>query len=106
MAVELLITNPETSALKLVPVATSEVFHNYWIKGCGELNLQYVPRFEGGLDDFLRSELPAVIQELRYLRLWFQGTQSPRDARGLVGRVDTVIASFERVVNDPKLSIG
>jgi len=106
MAVELLIRNPETNALKLVPVATSEVFRNYWMKGCSELKLRYVPRFEDGLDDFARSELSAAIQELRDLRLWFQGTQSPQDARGLVGRVDTVIAAFERVLNDPKLSIG
>jgi hypothetical protein len=106
MAVELLIRNQATGVLKLVPVATSEVFHNYWIPGCRALELQYVPRFEDGLGDFARSELSAVIQELRDLGLWFQDTQSPEDARGLVGRVDTVIAAFERVVNEPKLSIG
>ena|SRR5947209_20629656 len=106
MAVELLIKNRDTGASELVPVATTEVFHQFWVKGCAQLDLRLVPRFEDGITDFSPDEIRVVIDELRQLRSWFQQTQVPQNAKALGVRVDNTIRAFERVLADSRLSIG
>ena len=106
MAVELLIRRHDTGTSELVPVATSDVFHKYWGKGSEKLNLHHVLLFEDAVEDFARAEIPVIIEELRSLSRWFEETQSPEDARTLVGRVNNVILAFQRVLNDSNLSIG
>ena len=87
-----------------MPVATSEVFRNYWKVGCNELQLRAVPLIEDGL--FERSDIPSLIMELGLLRQWFQKTQDSKTSNALLIRVDSVIKAFERVSNDPQLTIG
>jgi len=106
VAIELLITNRDTGTLELAPVATSDVFRRYWRKGCAELKLHLIPRFEDGIQDFTRSEVPMVIKELQLLGKWFEKTQSPKEASALIGRVNSTTRAFERVLKDPQLSIG
>lgn len=103
MAVELLITNQETGARELVPVATSEVFRQYWMAGCEELNLRRVPLIADGL--FERNDIPNLIRELASLAQWFRKTQTPHNAEALSARVSGVIGALERVIKDSKLTI-
>lgn len=106
MAVELLITNNSTGKRELVPIATAKVFHEYWLKGCAELNLRLVPRLEDGITDFTTAEIPRAIEELRRLLKWFDKTQPPQSGRALATRVVHAIEAFERALNDPAISIG
>jgi len=103
MAVELLIKNRASGASELVPVATSQVFRDYWIKGCNELGLRVVPLLEDGL--FGESDLSTLISELRLLREWFEGIPARDAAKALVARIGIVISALERVQNDSGLSV-
>jgi hypothetical protein len=104
MAVELLITNQETGERQLVPVATTEVFRNYWKPGCEELGLSLVTLLEDG--PLKNSDIQGLISELVLLKQWFVRTQGTDNATALVRRVDNLVHVLERVMGNSALTIA
>jgi hypothetical protein len=104
MAVELLIKNEKTGASELIPIATSQVFREYWRVGSAALNLRLVLLLEDGL--FKKEDIPDLIGELRRLRNWFETSQPNSISNALTARADTAIAAFERVLESPDFTLG
>ena len=104
MSVELLIQNKTTGASELVPVATSQVFRDFWKTGSVALNLRHVLLLEDCL--FERKDIPDLIQELEQLKSWFEESQSGASRDALVVRANNVIGASKRVLNNPDLTVG
>jgi hypothetical protein len=54
-----------------LPVATSRLFSVYWLPAARDLDCAWIPQFETGADVPL-ADLPAVIEEFRRVRDYFQ----------------------------------
>jgi hypothetical protein len=93
MAVVMGIKNKRTGEYRTVPVATSQVFRDYWIPASKALDLRLVSRLhDGSLTSVDTGQIPVIVDELKRLRAAVAGRQ---DYVRIIGRIDQILKTFE-----------
>ncbi len=90
---------PHLEDTRCVPIATEEVFRQFWLPASEELGLAWVPLFEGGLP-ITTADLPCVIADLELLRNHWRWSDS--GARGhserLLERLDPLLEELKSLL--------
>lgn len=82
MSIGIIIDEPknEEEQLFLIPVATEEVFSNYWLKASNELQLSWVPIFETGIV-VEREDMSVILRELGLVKEWIDKNVRDTDTK-------------------------
>ncbi len=99
MSVSLLISGSDIpeSEWKNIPVATENEFEKYWIPKSEELNLEYIPLFQFGIEVDSDS-LSDILRELKLLKNTVINNSSNNDYKKLISRIDTLMTDLPEFV--------
>ncbi len=76
-----------------IPVATESVFEKYWLPLSEDLNLEYVPLFQYGIE-IGSDTLNEVLQELKLIKNEVMNKQTDINYKNLSERIDNLIKTL------------
>ncbi len=77
-------------ASRTIPIATQEIFRQYWKQGGEILGLRWVPMFETGIP-LHADDIPHVVVELEKLAAWGRRSDIPSS---VVARMDLLVEAL------------
>lgn len=110
MSISLLVTY-DTDEQSLVPVASEQVFSDYWQPVCTQLHLQWLPLFQTGIP-VSKEDIPTILSELNQLRTYFSTQMTSPETVELgahiISRIERLSAELRKVIelNIRELYIG
>ena len=107
MSVALIVLEPknEKYSRMYVPIATEELFEKVWQKGAHELNAQWLPLFQSGVDLTI-GDFDAVSKELLAFEQWIRTAPIDPELRTFVsGRVKLLLESLTSLADDKEVKV-
>lgn len=107
MSIGIIIDEPknEEEQLFFIPVATEEVFSNYWLKASNELQLSWVPIFETGIV-IEREDMSVILRELGLVKEWIDKNVRDTDTKiDLEKRLDYILETLPNAFADENIKL-
>lgn len=100
MSVSLLITSATDGQRgRMLPIASEQIFNQYWVPAATRLKLEFVPLFQTGLP-VNREDIPYILDELQQLRTFFETQQvASGTTLTLIERVDGLAHMLEGLLH-------
>lgn len=93
MTIEMGILQINTGNYEVIPVATSEIFYQFWLPACKYLGLQFISHFhDGSLNVVSVEDVPKIIEELICLHSY---TLEQEDLTFMSERIERIIQMFQ-----------
>jgi len=93
MTIEMGILKINTGNYEVIPVATSEIFYQFWLPACRYLGLQFISHFHDGyLNVVLVEDVPRIVEELICLHSY---TLAQEDLAFMNERIERIIQVFQ-----------
>ncbi|MBD2199847.1 MULTISPECIES: hypothetical protein [Calothrix] len=93
MTIEMGILQINTGNYEVIPVATSEIFSQFWLPACKSLGLQFISHFhDGSLNVVLAEDVPKILEELICLHSY---TLEQEDLAFMRERIERIIQVFQ-----------
>lgn len=107
MSIGIIIDEPknEEEQLFFIPVATEEVFKNYWTQASKEMNLSWVPIFETGIV-IEKEDLSLVLTEIMLVKEWIEkNVEDLKEKNNLEERINYILQSLPKAFNDKTIKV-
>ena len=108
MSVALIVLHPKEKYPGLyIPIATEGLFERVWQQGAKELNLEWLPLFQGGIDLTL-EDFEAVSKELTAFEQWVKTVVAPIDPElgaFVSGRVQLLLQGLASLADEKEIKV-
>jgi hypothetical protein len=93
MTIEMGILQIKTGIYEVIPVATSEIFYQFWLPACKYLGLQFISHFHDGYLNVVSAEdVPRIVEELICLHSY---TLEQENLAFMSERIERIIHVFQ-----------
>ncbi|WP_242051579.1 hypothetical protein [Nostoc sp. FACHB-280] len=93
MTIEMGILQINTGNYEVIPVATREIFYQFWLPACKSLGLQLISHFHDGYLNVVSAEdVPKIVEELICLHSY---TLEQEDLAFMSERIERIIHVFQ-----------
>lgn len=93
MTIEMGILQINTRNYEVIPVATSEIFYQFWLPACRYLGLQFISHFhDGSLNVVSVEDVPRIVEELICLHSY---TLEQENLAFMSERIERIIQVFQ-----------
>lgn len=111
MSVCLMVSNPinEDEDEFYVPIASEQVFREFWMPVIQTLDLQWAKCFQSGIE-VGKENFRSILKELEEIKIWISKNMNDERGKQIIKRLDNLrkelIALLENAREDVKVYIG
>src|SRR3974377_653304 len=103
MSVALVVKSAPDPRDRHLPIATEDVFEDFWLPAAHALHLKWVPTFQSGLD-VRHQDIPDILNELLRLKVWMTKPERKVESEAIVRRIVLLTHRLEEIQHDPAAS--
>ena len=106
MSVCLMVSNPiskEEDAF-YVPIATEQVFQEFWMPIVEMLDLQWVKCFQGGIE-VGKEDFRSILKELEEIKLWIGKNMNNERGKQMIKRLDNLSKELTLLLENARESV-